>query len=84
MSALQAALPKAPSPDKQAVQNKAMWYTTIGRLLVDPFVGPFAQVWGGTATTVLDAVAQQMTDDLCGLQTQVDRCAICLCPSRPP
>lgn len=77
VSALQAALPSAPTPDKQAVQDKAVWYTTIGRLLVDPSVGSFARLWGATATTVLDGVAQQMTEELCGLQTQVDRCALC-------
>lgn len=71
---VQAALPSAPSADQQPVQNKAMWYTTIGRLLVHPSVSWFSRLLGASESTVLDGVALQMTEELCGLQMQLDRC----------
>lgn len=70
---VQAALPSAPAPEKQSVQNKAIWYTTLGRLLVPPSVGWFLRISGATTTAKLAGVAQQMTEELCGLQVQIDR-----------
>eukprot|EP00892_Ulva_mutabilis_P010295 jgi/Ulvmu1/7638/UM038_0065.1 len=72
-ASIQAVLPGAPSPDKQAVQNKAIWYTTLGRLLEEPRVGWLSRLWGSTTTSVLDAAARHMTEELCGLQMLLDR-----------
>lgn len=72
-SVTQAVLPSAPS--KQAVQNKAIWYTTVGRLLVEPPISWLSRLRGSTVATTLDAASQQMTEELCGLQMQLDRCA---------
>jgi hypothetical protein len=69
LTVLQNALPNAPPPDKQTVRNVAMWYTTLGRLLDHPE----KLRKGAGLPEALDAAAQDMTEELCGLQTRIDR-----------
>ena len=66
---LQDALPNAPPPSKQTVKNVALWYSTLGRLLEHPE----KLRRGQGLPAALDDVAQDMTEDLCGLQTRIDR-----------
>lgn len=66
---VQNALPKAPPPSQQTVKDLTLWYTTLGRLLEQPERLPK----GSGLPDALDAVAQDMTEDLCGLQTSIDR-----------
>jgi hypothetical protein len=73
LSDLQAALPRAPPPEHQTVQNLAIWYTTLGRLLDSPQHqnGLFGRLFGGAH--LAESAVQTMTKALCGLETTMDR-----------
>eukprot|EP00884_Botryococcus_braunii_P018259 jgi/Botrbrau1/5116/Bobra.0128s0024.1 len=66
-------LPRAPPPEKQAIQQPAILHTTLARLLH----GPKPQVAASfhrralQGATLLQDVSQRMTDALCGLQATI-------------
>ncbi len=80
-ASLRHALPRAPAPSKQAIQEPAMLHTTIARLLAParrPAAGarqgggPGEEVAAGVLTAELTGVAVALTDELCGLEALFD------------
>ena len=70
---MQDALPNAPPPEQQTVRSLPIWYTTLGRLLDVPSVSWASATQAVSGPHVVETAAQRMTDELCGLQTVVDR-----------